>query len=172
MSGMPSDPRPGWGNRHLDAAQSTLDGADELLKDVEELSSDIKECPGMYDNKLGIQSGGQTQKMTDPYVTKDSGERIEYESGMRRDIADGKPRYDLIPILPLRRLADLYTRGAEKYGDCNWQLADSDEELQRFKASGLRHFFQALNGEADEDHWIAAAWNIFAVVWLMDKMGS
>lgn len=30
------------------------------------------------------------------FTTKDSGKRQEYDSGMRRDTADGKPRFDLI----------------------------------------------------------------------------
>jgi hypothetical protein len=34
--------------------------------------------------------------MTD-FVTKDSGKREEYESGMRRDVQEGKARPDLIP---------------------------------------------------------------------------
>ena len=54
------------------------------------------------------------------YQTKDSGKRVEFKSGMRRDSTEGKPRYDLIPLEPLKRLAELYARGAEKYGDRNW----------------------------------------------------
>jgi len=30
------------------------------------------------------------------FETKDSGKRINYRSGMRRDVAEGKPRFDLI----------------------------------------------------------------------------
>ncbi len=104
------------------------------------------------------------------YETKDSGERVEFDSGMRRDTNDGKPRYDLIPLMPLRRLADLYARGAEKYGDSNWELANSQEELDRFKASAFRHFVQWLEGQDDEDHGIAAVWNIFAVLFVQDKI--
>src|SRR5690348_4493178 len=58
------------------------------------------------------------------FVTHDSGERIDYPSGMRRDTTKGKLRYDLIPLFFLKRLAGLYTRGAEKYGDNNWRLAN------------------------------------------------
>lgn len=104
------------------------------------------------------------------FITKDSGQRVEYPSGMTRDLQDGKTRYDLVPIGPLKRLADLYTRGAEKYGEFNWQLANSEEELQRFKASGLRHFYQALAGDTDEDHLAAVAWNVFAIMWLQEKL--
>lgn len=104
------------------------------------------------------------------FETKDSGRRVEYESGMRRDIDTGKPRYDLIPVPMLKRLAELYSRGAVKYGDTNWQLARSDEELQRFKASAMRHMFQWANNEVDEDHAIAAVWNIFAYEVIKQKM--
>lgn len=106
------------------------------------------------------------------YITKDSGKRKEFASGMRRDLDEGKPRYDLIPIPPLTRLADLYARGAVKYGDSNWQLADSPEELQRFKASFLRHAYQWLGGDTDEDHAIAAVWNIFAYLTIEEKLDA
>jgi len=49
------------------------------------------------------------------FETKDSGKRINYDSGMVRDTTDGKARYDLIPLPMLKRLAELYARGAEKY---------------------------------------------------------
>lgn len=50
------------------------------------------------------------------YVTKDSGKRQDYESGMKRDVQEGKPRYDLIYEPMLTRWAELMARGAEKYG--------------------------------------------------------
>jgi hypothetical protein len=106
------------------------------------------------------------------YETLDSGKRKEFPSGMRRDLDEGKPRYDLIPLMPLRRLAELYARGAEKYGDTNWLLANSDEELQRFRASFLRHAFQWLEGDTDEDHAIAAVWNIFAYLTVEEKLAK
>jgi hypothetical protein len=104
------------------------------------------------------------------FITKDSGKREEYKSGMRRDTQEDKPRYDLIPLMPLKRLAELYARGAKKYGDRNWQLASSEEELQRFKGSAFRHWVQYLNGETDEDHAIAVVWNIFSALYLEEKL--
>lgn len=104
------------------------------------------------------------------YKTLDSGKRVDFKSGMRRDTDEGKPRFDLIPVMPLRRLADLYARGAEKYGDCNWQLADSEEELKRFKASCMRHLYQWHNGDDDEDHAIAVVWNVFAYLTIEEKI--
>jgi hypothetical protein len=100
------------------------------------------------------------------FVTKDSGKRVNFRSGMRRDVADGKPRYDLIPPEMLKRLAELYARGAEKYGDNNWRLANSEAEYSRFKASAHRHFVQWSAGwDTEEDHAVAAIWNIIAYEW-------
>jgi hypothetical protein len=104
------------------------------------------------------------------FVTKDSGERVDYPSGMRRDVADNKARFDLIPLPMLRRLAELYGRGAVKYGDNNWQLADSKEELQRFKASAFRHFIQWLEGDREEDHGAAVFFNITAAEHVLTKL--
>lgn len=93
------------------------------------------------------------------YITKDSGEREQYESGMVRDTNGGKPRFDLLiaPGVPyedqlLTRWANLMARGSEKYGDSNWSLANSEKELNRFKESAFRHFMQWMAGEQDEDH--------------------
>lgn len=103
------------------------------------------------------------------FVTKDSGERQDYPSGMRRDLQDGKARFDLIfpdgvpyPDQLLTRFAELLERGAAKYGENNWQLANSEEELKRFRASGLRHMIQWSCGETDEDHATAVIFNLMA----------
>lgn len=104
------------------------------------------------------------------FTTLDSGERQEFDSGMRRDTDKGKARYDLIPTPMLQRLAELYARGAEKYGDSNWKLANSETELKRFKASAFRHFMAWQNGADDEDHAIAVVFNIFAYETIQAKM--
>lgn len=99
------------------------------------------------------------------FETKDSGERITYDSGFNRDIQDNKPRYDLIPPELLRRLADVYARGSKKYGDNNWQKANSDVEYQRFIASAFRHFEAWRSGQEDEDHAMQCVWNIISYEW-------
>lgn len=104
------------------------------------------------------------------FITKDSGKRVDFKSGMRRDIADGKPRFDLIWQPGLLRLAELYARGAKKYGPRNWQLANSPEELERFKSSAYRHFFQWFNEQDDEDHMAAVCFNLFAAEYVKDKL--
>ena len=98
------------------------------------------------------------------FITKDSGARQDYKSGMRRDIQSVKPRYDLcIPLKgePMfKRWAELMARGAEKYGERNWEKANSQEELDRFKASAFRHFMQWMMNETNEDHASAIYFNV------------
>lgn len=99
------------------------------------------------------------------YTTKDSGKRVKYKSGFQRDTQDDKPRYDLIPTELLTRLAELYARGAKKYDPDNWRKANGEEEYRRFKASAFRHFIQWIEGQEDEDHASAVAFNIFCYEW-------
>ena len=106
-----------------------------------------------------------------PYVTKDSGTRKEYPSGFRRDTTVGKARYDLVPHEPLQRVAELMARGAEKYGEDNWRLAETTEELTHFKASAARHFNAWLSGVEDgEDHMAATVFNLFAHAEISKKL--
>ncbi len=110
------------------------------------------------------------KKNTKTFITKDSGKRKDYESGMRRDVDEGKPRYDLCYIPLLKRWAELMARGAEKYGDRNWEKANSKEEIERFKASAFRHFIQWFNGEDDEDHAAAILFNVGAKELVEEKL--
>lgn len=104
------------------------------------------------------------------FETKDSGQRVDFPSGMRRDTDKGKPRYDLIDEPMLTRWAELMARGAEKYGENNWKLANSEEELQRFKASGFRHFMQWIRGDEDEDHAAAILYNVAAAEYVKRRL--
>jgi hypothetical protein len=101
------------------------------------------------------------------FITKDSGQREEFATGMVRDITDGKVRFDLVMVedLPyedqlLTRWAELLGRGAVKYGDRNWEKAATGDELARFKGSAFRHLMQWLCGDADEDHAAAVLFNL------------
>ena len=105
------------------------------------------------------------------FTTKDSGKRYTEESGFQRDTQAGKPRFWLlypkgIPYAdqPLTRVAELLSRGAEKYDSRNWEQADSETALERAKESAMRHLTQACCGEEDEDHFAAVVFNcIFAM---------
>lgn len=100
--------------------------------------------------------------MSDDFITKDSGERRVFETGSVRDSRKGKGRFDLIPAYPLKRLAQLYERGAEKYADNNWQKG---QPLANYLDSAMRHMNDYREGDRAEDHLIAVAWNVFAYIW-------
>ena len=111
------------------------------------------------------------------YTTLDSGERKEYDSGMRRDLDENKARFDL--VIPagskyddnmLYRWAMLMERGRRKYGERNWELACGKEELSRFRASAFRHFMQWYFDETDEDHAAAVFFNINAAETVKAKL--
>ncbi len=108
------------------------------------------------------------------FVTKDSGQRQEFSSGMVRDLQIDKPRYDLIGWgwNLIKRWAQLMGRGAVKYGELNFEKAETEEELKRFKASALRHIVQWYMGEVDEDHAAAACFNLAGAEMVRSKMAK
>ena len=91
------------------------------------------------------------------YIIKDSGKRKQYDTGAQRDIQEGKGRFDLLPSRTIRALAVHYEKGCLKYGDRNWEKGIN---ISRYTDSGLRHAFQFLQGDTDENHLIAAIWNL------------
>jgi hypothetical protein len=92
---------------------------------------------------------------------KDSGQRESFAGGAVRDIQDDKPRYELIPPAPLYRLAMHYAGGAAKYAPWNWAKG---MPLSRALASLERHLQQYKEGDTEEDHLAAVAWNAFALM--------
>lgn len=92
---------------------------------------------------------------------KDSGAREPFLTGSQRDSRKGKGRYDLLPPYALHRLAQHFEAGAEKYDARNWEKG---QPLSRYLDSALRHLNKFMAGARDEDHAIAAAWNILAMV--------
>lgn len=99
---------------------------------------------------------------------KDSGKRQAFSTGSVRDTRDGKGRFDLISPIFLRRLARHYENGAKKYGDHNWEKG---QHLSRYLDSALRHINEYREGLRDEDHMIAAAWNIASFVHTQEMIG-
>ena len=103
------------------------------------------------------------------YITKDSGKRQQYKSGMQRDSAE-KPLYTEVYFPLVKRHAELMARGAVKYNRGNWKKACTEEELQRFKDSLLRHTMQYLAGEKEEDHLAAILFNAHGAAMVEDKL--
>lgn len=95
--------------------------------------------------------------MPKDYTVKDSGEHREFPTGAKRDKKSGKGRFDLLPPATIHALAVHFQKGAEKYEGRNWEKGIAVSE---YIDSGLRHTFQFLDGKNDENHLIAAIWNL------------
>jgi len=106
---------------------------------------------------VDIQTGTLRKGIHD-YTIKDSGKRTEFKTGAVRDLQTGKGRFDLVPPATLRALAIHYEKGCLKYGDRNWELGIS---IHTFLNSAERHLLQVIDGRDDENHLIAAIWNLF-----------
>lgn len=91
------------------------------------------------------------------YILKDSGIRKIFSTGANRDLSSGKGRFELLPPATLRALAIHFEKGCQKYGDRNWEKGIP---VSRFTDSAIRHLLQFLDGCNDENHLIAALWNI------------
>jgi hypothetical protein len=80
-----------------------------------------------------------------------------YPTGAVRGTDADHMRYDLIPQVGLRRLAETCAEGAEKYSVDNW--------MHGFPSRGLInhaiiHLNRYLDGDRSEDHFGHAIWNI------------
>ena len=139
----------------------------------------------------------------------DSGNRREFGTGAVRDIAEGKGRCDLLPLIEvsnvtgdrvlhdigefmetgyvcyiydaIRRFVDAsfpdfptavleysihMEEGCGKYGDRNWEKGIP---AHSFADSAFRHFVKYMDGWTDEDHLIAAIWNLCGLAWTEEK---
>lgn len=91
-----------------------------------------------------------------------------YSSGLKKEIND-KPRFDLIPIELLTRIAAQFAHGAKKYGENNWKLAKGNEK-DIFRQASYRHLFQWGNNVKDgEDHAAALLTDVIMYEWLKNN---
>jgi len=79
---------------------------------------------------------------------------------------DGKQRWDLLPYDCIEEIVKIYTFGAKKYGDNQWQQVKSD----RYFAALMRHLIAWRSGESRDSesglfHLAHAAWNCIALLW-------
>lgn len=88
---------------------------------------------------------------------KDSGERTKFETGAVRDMHTGKGRMDLLPFHAILELSKHCENGAIKYEEHNVEKGIPQHSLID---SGMRHLFKYAAGYTDEDHLLAALWNI------------
>ena len=90
------------------------------------------------------------------------------KKGKKNDYLDGKLRWDLLPLKEIEDIVRVYTAGAKKYGDNNWQYLD--DGYNRYKAALFRHLLEYEKGnEIDEEtgclHLAQVAWNAIAMLY-------
>lgn len=90
------------------------------------------------------------------------------DKARKNDRVDDKTRWELIPLDCLEDIARVYTEGAKKYGDNNWQNLENGYE--RYKGALLRHLYAAESETFDEEtgcrHLAQVAWNSIALLFL------
>ena len=80
-----------------------------------------------------------------------------------------KLRYDLIPPEILEKLAEIYTYGAGKYGENQWQHLPNAHK--RYFGALMRHLMafrkgETIDAESKLSHLAHAFWNVGALLWL------
>lgn len=88
----------------------------------------------------------------------------QVEGGRKDD--SSKLRYDLIPTYGLEQIAAVYTMGAAKYDDRNWQKGI---RFSRLHAAMMRHLEkhrqgEDLDAESGLSHLAHIAWYCFAMM--------
>ena len=100
-------------------------------------------------------------------MIKDSGERTEFVTGAVRDMHEGKGRMDLLPWAAIMEVSRHCEAGAKKYGEHN---VDRGIPTSSLCDSAARHLAKYLDGWTDENHLLAAAWNLLWAIQMVAKM--
>ena len=91
-------------------------------------------------------------------MIKDTGDRTPMgDTGFVRDAHTGKGRMDLLPWAAIMELSKHCEAGALKYGERNIDLGAPQHSLLD---SAFRHLAKYMDGWIDENHLLAAFWNI------------
>ena len=88
-------------------------------------------------------------------------DKQKFESGAVRDVAESKPRPDLISPFAEERLGEWLRLGAEKYDTRNWEQGIPNS---RHFESLERHVMYFNQGRKDEDHLSAILFNAMAII--------
>jgi hypothetical protein len=113
----------------------------------------------MGDNYWVSEDGTVTQIL-------DSGERTMFPSGAKRDLHEGKGRMDLLPWAAIMEVSKHCEAGAKKYGEHN---VDRGIPTSSLCDSGMRHLAKYLDGWTDENHLVAAVWNLLWALEMVQK---
>lgn len=100
-------------------------------------------------------------------IIADSGDRTEFATGAVRDMHEGKGRMDLLPWAAIMEVSKHCEAGAVKYGEHN---VDRGIPTHSLLDSAARHLAKHIDGQTDEAHLVAAAWNLLWAIQMELKM--
>ena len=87
--------------------------------------------------------------------------QTDFDTGAKRDTAEGKGRPSLISPVLIHRLGVHLAEGAKHYGDDNWAKG---MPYRRTADSMIRHIFQWLAGDTEEDHLSAVCFGAMCLM--------
>ena len=98
----------------------------------------------------------------------ESGPLVGKDGSGKDDRADGKLRWDLLPLAEIEDIVRVYTEGAKKYADNSWQ--NIPDGFERYRAALLRHMTAYMKGERyDKEtglmHLAQICWNAIALLY-------
>lgn len=97
-----------------------------------------------------------------------SGPLVGKDGSGKDDRADGKLRWDLLPLAEIEDIVRVYTEGAKKYVENSWQ--DIPDGFNRYLGATMRHLVAYTKGERfDSDtgcmHLAQVVWNAIAMLY-------
>lgn len=101
-------------------------------------------------------------------VVVESGPLVGKDGSGKDDRADGKLRWDLLPLAEIEDIVRVYTEGAKKYVENSWQ--DIPDGFNRYLGATMRHLVAYTKGERfDSDtgcmHLAQVVWNAIAMLY-------
>jgi hypothetical protein len=98
-----------------------------------------------------------------------SNTQTQFNTGAKRDTTEGKGRPSLISPVLIHRLGVLLQKGAEHYGEDNWSKG---MPYRRTMDSVIRHAFQWLAGDEEEDHLAAIAFGVMCLMTFEERLAD
>lgn len=98
----------------------------------------------------------------------ESGPLAGKDGSGKDDRADGKLRWDLLPLAEIEDIVRVYTEGAKKYVENSWQ--DIPDGFNRYLGATMRHLVAYTKGERfDSDtgcmHLAQVVWNAISMLY-------
>ena len=97
-----------------------------------------------------------------------SDSKTTFDTGAQRDTAEGKGRPSLISPVLIHRLGVILEKGAEHYGADNWMKG---MPYRRTADSMIRHIYQWLAGDTEEDHLAAVCFGAMCLMTYEEEVG-